>query len=206
MTQTHTTVFQRKTSGQTMFSTPSSTGSRSAVTRAATRRPRREVVRDIATYNCPWANTESGPWMWYSWNGHIQVGSKTPTRSKDWPWDLLIVMAHANLSGNWRRVNRMAISPVRHKGVFFFFFFYNGTTHKGNPLAWPVLCKLMRGTKTICPADGPHATFTATECFKSFSMTPRVPFIKPVLRERFLMQIIGRAITQREPQKIRVTG
>ena len=43
---------------------------------------------------------------------HNQVGSMTPTRSKDCPWDLLIVMAHASFSGNWRLVNRIAMSPV----------------------------------------------------------------------------------------------
>ncbi len=42
----------------------------------------------------------------------------TPTRSNDCPWDLLMVIAHASFSGNWRRVNRIAMSLVKPKVVF----------------------------------------------------------------------------------------
>jgi len=45
--------------------------------------------RDAATYSCPWVNTGSS--------------SRTPTRCRVWPCALLMVMANAGRTGNWRR-------------------------------------------------------------------------------------------------------
>jgi len=45
--------------------------------------------RDDATCSCPWVYTGSP--------------SKTPERCSVWPWALLIVIANAGRTGNWRR-------------------------------------------------------------------------------------------------------
>ena len=47
------------------------------------------VTRLNATYNCPWANGSGC--------------SETPTCFRDWPYDLLIVIAKARRTGNWYR-------------------------------------------------------------------------------------------------------
>jgi hypothetical protein len=59
----------------------------------------------------------------------------------------------------------------------------------GYALVCPELCRLIRGMSTGCPAIGPLAAVTATECWNSPVTMPRVPFISPVLRFRFRMQI-----------------
>ena len=55
----------------------------------ANRRLSGELTLEQATYSCPWVNT--------------CPLNQTPANFKVWPWDLLIVMAKAALTGNWRR-------------------------------------------------------------------------------------------------------
>ena len=51
---------------------------------------------------------------------------------------------------------------------------------------------------TASPAFGPLAAVNATECLYSPVMTPRVPFMSPVLRDRFLMQIKPKEVSKEE--------
>jgi hypothetical protein len=50
-------------------------------------RPSKFLTLEMATYNCPWANTG--------------VRNNTPILLNVWPWDLLIVIAKAKRNGNW---------------------------------------------------------------------------------------------------------
>jgi hypothetical protein len=70
----------------------------------------------------------SEPWFWSPpplGEKKTQIGRRTPTRRIVCPCDLLMVMAHASFNGNWRRVKRMAMSPVES----------NTQCHKKNYLA-----------------------------------------------------------------------
>jgi hypothetical protein len=66
------------------------------------------MVREHVTYNCPCEK-------------HDVLKSKSQTDIL-WPWDLLIVIANANLIGNWRRFNcigtSVGIIGIRGNNIF----------------------------------------------------------------------------------------
>jgi hypothetical protein len=92
------------------------------------------MIREHATYNCPWET-------------HDVLKSK-PQTDIVWPWDLLTVIANANLIRNWRRLNCIGISV--------------GIIGIG-------------GNNLFSPRNLPFKTMASITFFINFLMTNRVP-------------------------------
>ena len=114
-----------------------------------------EVHLDIATYNWPWVKTG--------------VLRSTPTYLTDCPWDLLIVIAKANLTGNCLR-------------------------WKWNPIASSGGLREILGMNAHSPSWSPPSILTSSTLFVHCSKTQRVPLHNPLEGSMFRRIIRGQPI------------
>ena len=108
---------------------------------------------DMQTYSWPWAKQESF--------------NQTPDLWRVWPWDLLIVIAKATLTGNVRLLHS-----------------------KGNSLSLGL--RLILGIKTVLFLCSPPTILHSRRWFQcNFWKINRVPLQRPILEFKFLIRMRG---------------
>ena len=102
-----------------------------------------EVQHQRATYNCPWEKTG--------------VHRFKPTFAIDWPWYLLMVIANASQTGNWRCLNLTGMSSVHCKTQDHCLNWWHHNGLAGLDLwLWLWLYPYPLGGPLVCPVELAH--------------------------------------------------